>query len=285
MNSATHPMAIGEPALAGGDGLPLHVRLKDEIIRGVRSGRFQAGSPILSERELCEHYAVSRTTVRKAIADLVHAGWLYSVSGKGTFVASPPLKQEIEPLVGFSADLRRQGLSVETRVLTFQRIDADDDLARLLDVRAGSAIVQLSRLRRVAGSPMAVQTVFIPEHRCPGILGFDLAARSLYDILRQDYDLRLTSGTTSIEAGLADGCERDHLELPDPSPVLRTQQVTLLDDGSTIELCRSSFHGRHFSLHMSGAQARVAAISQDMPLGHISHTTAPNPLCAASARP
>jgi GntR family transcriptional regulator len=260
MNAGFDAVAGDTPTLARSGALPLHVQLKDEIIRNVRSGRFPSGSPILSERELCDAYDVSRTTVRKTIADLTHEGWLYAVSGKGTFVAGQPLKQQIEPLVGFSQDLRRQGLAVTTRILCFGRIEADDALAPILNVRPGSAIIRLSRLRGVADSPIAIQTVFIPEHQCPGILGFDLAANGLYDILKNEYALQLTSGHTTIEAGLADADERLHLMLPDPAPILRTEQVTLLDDGSVIELCRSSFHGSHFALHVPGGKANIAGV-------------------------
>jgi GntR family transcriptional regulator len=39
-----------------------------------------------SEKQLCELYAVSRTTVRQAVNNLVAGGLLYHVKGKGTFV-------------------------------------------------------------------------------------------------------------------------------------------------------------------------------------------------------
>jgi GntR family transcriptional regulator len=258
----TNPEKLDRPALARSSAQPLHAQLKEDILRNLRSGKLPSDSPIPSERELCEKYDISRTTVRKAIADLTHEGWLYVVSGKGTFVSGQPLKQDIEPLVGFSQDLERQGVLVVTEILSFQRMDADDELSHLLNVRPGSAIINLSRLRSIASSPIAVQTVFMPEHLCPGILGFDFAAQSLYDILRCEYGLRLTSGSTTIEASLADKDERNYLRLPEPSPVLRTQQITLLDDGTVMELCRSSFHGLHFALQVPGGKANFAGVKK-----------------------
>jgi GntR family transcriptional regulator len=249
-----------ENLLTKTSALPLHVQLKEEIIRNVRNGKFTADCPIPSERELCDAYDVSRTTVRKAIADLTHDGWLYVVSGKGTFVAAQPLKQEIEPLVGFTQDLERQGFTVKSQVLAFLRLDADDDLSQILKVRLGSAIIKLSRLRSIADNPIAIQTVFIPEHLCPGILSFNFSVSSLYETLRKEYGLQLTSGNTRIEAGLADEFERQALSLSDPSAVLRTEQVTLLEEDTPIELCRSSFHVSYFSLHVPGGKANFAGV-------------------------
>jgi GntR family transcriptional regulator len=240
--------------------LPLHGQLKEAIIANVRNGRFATDAPIPSERDLCDYYDVSRTTVRKAIADLTHEGWLYVVTGKGTFVASRPLKQKIEALVGFNQAVGRQGLSVVTRVLAFSRIEADDALVRLLKVRPGSAIIRLARVRCIGDDPIAIQTAFIPEHLCPGILSLDFSVRSLYDVLRTDYNHTLASGHTAIEAGLADDLERQHLGLADPSAILRTEQITLLDDETPIELCRSSFHVAYFSLHVPSDKASLSSM-------------------------
>ena len=42
-----------------------------------------------SERELCEKYAVSRITVRRALSELEEAGQIYRVQGKGALRQKP----------------------------------------------------------------------------------------------------------------------------------------------------------------------------------------------------
>ncbi len=39
---------------------------------------------MLSERKICDEYGVSRTTVRLAMAELEHMGYIYKRHGKGT---------------------------------------------------------------------------------------------------------------------------------------------------------------------------------------------------------
>jgi GntR family transcriptional regulator len=264
MNKATNPgprSSADGTALSKTSGRPLHFQLKDAIIRDIGNGRYGADSAILSERELCVEYAVSRTTVRKAIADLMHEGWLYVVSGKGSFVANRTLTQDIEPLVGFTQAIERQGLVAATKILRFHRCDADDELAALMGVRPGSALIELVRLRIVTEKPVAVQTVFLPEHLCPGILGFDFNVRSLYDVFRSDYGLELVSGHTKIDAALADDVEKSWLALPEPAAILRSEQITKLADNRIIELCRSSFVAGVFSLQLRGGQAGIVELN------------------------
>ncbi len=58
----------------------------------------------------------------------------------------------------------------------------------------------------------------------------------------------MVRGETKIKANLATPFERRALKLINPSPVLRTTQVTYLDDGQPIEYCESVFHGEPYEL-------------------------------------
>lgn len=52
----------------------------------IENGKLKPGQKIPSERELCEKYHVSRTTVRNAILSLVNEGLVIRYSGSGTFI-------------------------------------------------------------------------------------------------------------------------------------------------------------------------------------------------------
>src|SRR5690625_6882276 len=65
---------------------PKHAQLR-EILAEVCRTTLKPGDPLPGERLLEDFYGVSRITVRRAIGDLVAAGRLRRVRGKGTFVA------------------------------------------------------------------------------------------------------------------------------------------------------------------------------------------------------
>lgn len=65
-----------------------YVIVRNHLLDLVRNG-LANGSPVPSERELCEQFEVSRMTVRQAIDTLVVDGVLERHQGKGTFVAPP----------------------------------------------------------------------------------------------------------------------------------------------------------------------------------------------------
>ncbi len=239
----------------------LHSRLRAAILAKIASGEWPPHTRIASERELCEAHGVSRTTARRAISDLTHQGVLYTVSGKGTFVTSQPLRQKLQPLVGFAEDLRSQGIAVRSVVETFDRIEADADLAASLDLAPHAAVVRLRRVRMTRAQPLAIQTSYLPAHLCPGILRLDFADRSLFATLRGPYGLELIGGSTVIRAALATAEESALLALAPGAAVLRTDQVTLLAGGEVIERCVSSFPGAHFELSSSATGTAPGALS------------------------
>ncbi|MBN9073457.1 MAG: GntR family transcriptional regulator [Rhizobiales bacterium] len=239
----------------------LHERLRAVIVANIGSGAWAPHSQITSERELCQRYGVSRATTRKVVSDLVHEGVIYTVAGKGAFVSDRPFRQELKPLTGFAEDLQGQGIAMGSTVRRFERIEADETLAGRLRIRPGSAVVHLERLRFADGKPVAVQTSFIPEHLCPGLLHIDFSRASLYETFRGEYGLSLGDADTVVRPDLAQDWEAALSGGGMPLPVLRTFQTTYLTDGRVIEYCLSTFFGNGFELTVGSSAHRGVCLS------------------------
>ncbi|MBD3005706.1 GntR family transcriptional regulator [Streptomyces sp. 5-10] len=81
--------------------------LADAIAEG-EEGDYPPGSQLPSETELLERYAVSRNTVRQAVAELRRMGLAVSQQGKGTYV-----RQEPEQTHAIKRTLIRKGKRLE----------------------------------------------------------------------------------------------------------------------------------------------------------------------------
>ena len=249
----------------------LHQRLRAIIEDNICSGAWAPHTQIASERELCGLYGVSRATTRKVVSDLTHEGVIYTVAGKGTFVSDRSLRQELRPLTGFTEDLRGQGIVMTSVVRGFERVEADETLSAKLQLRPGSAVIRLERLRIGDGQPVAVQVSFVPEHLCPGILQFDFSRASLYETFRNEYGLSLGSADTVIRPDLAAGWEAALAGSDLPLPVLRTFQTTYLAGGQAIEYCLSTFFGNGFELTVGSDTRNGVGLSPtriEAPQGH-----------------
>lgn len=82
-------------------GIPKYIQLKEHIKALIISSKLMPGEKIHSENELANQFKISRHTVRQSISQLINEGFLYSLQGKGTFVARVPgLKKENSKIIG-----------------------------------------------------------------------------------------------------------------------------------------------------------------------------------------
>jgi len=65
---------------------PMYEQIKDGIKQAVFSGEFNNNDMLPSVRQLAKDLNVSMITTKRAYIDLEHEGFVYTVSGKGTFI-------------------------------------------------------------------------------------------------------------------------------------------------------------------------------------------------------
>ena len=66
---------------------PLYKQIAEDLKAKILSGQLEPGEQIGSHQALADKYDVSLITVKKALADLINEGILFSRVGKGTYVA------------------------------------------------------------------------------------------------------------------------------------------------------------------------------------------------------
>ena len=73
--------------------LPMYVQIRDEIKRLIKEGRFNPHEKLPPSRELAKSLNISRNTVIQSYSLLEAEGFVYSVTGKGTFVNPRSIKK------------------------------------------------------------------------------------------------------------------------------------------------------------------------------------------------
>jgi len=225
--------------------VPLYYQLKEIFRSWITSGKFDSDRRFPSESELQEQFGVSRMTVRRALSELVHEGFLVREQGRGSFVVKPRVQDQLRRLTSFTEDMQLHGLPTESRILDF-RVVQDGEVARKMEIPEDEELVQLRRLRLVEGEAIAIQNAFIRHRFCPGIVERGLAGGSLYKTLEESYGLRLGRALQTIEAKPADEYEAKMLKVEPGQPVLTLKRLTYLQDGQPIEYVRSTYRGDRY---------------------------------------
>src|SRR6476646_7212097 len=111
---------------------PLYERVESVLAGDIADGSLPPETQLPSEDGLVERFKVSRTTVRKAIQNLVERGLVEVRRGKGTFVTEPRITQELTELTGFVEDMQALGHEPTARLIDRKVVAAGADVARQL---------------------------------------------------------------------------------------------------------------------------------------------------------
>ena len=113
--------------------IPFYLQVKNYIKSKILIGELVPGNPILSERELTEKFGLSRSTVRRALSELVFEGYLIKVQGKGTFVSKHNIEGELTKIAGIHSRESDKSFCSGYKNISESLITVDEDIAKILN--------------------------------------------------------------------------------------------------------------------------------------------------------
>jgi GntR family transcriptional regulator len=167
---------------------PLYETIANDLLEGIRIGKYPAGSMLPTEAEIAAGYSVSRQTVRAAMARLQEAGAISRRAGSGTRVEerrpTPGTFSQVLASLGDLVDLA-EGTKRDIRGMEF--VVLDRRAATRLGAKPGSRWLKVSYLRRTGrkDKPLGWSDVYIPE-RYAGVQDALLRTRRLYSELIEE---------------------------------------------------------------------------------------------------
>ena len=230
--------------------LPLYYQLEEQIKKSIISEELQPGDVLPSERELSENYQISRMTVRQAITNLVNKGYLYREKGKGTFVSSQKFEQNLQGLTSFTEDMKARNLAPGSKLLHFEISPAIEEIKEWLSLEEEELIYKIKRLRLANDEPIAVETSYLPVKLIPGLTP-DILGNSLYKYIEDDLQLSIGHAAQTVEAAIVRDEDIKHLNVNKNVPVLLIQRETYLEDGTPLEIVKSSYRADRYKFKIN----------------------------------
>lgn len=224
--------------------VPLYYQLKTAILDNIKSGTYEQGSMIPKEQDFCEILDISRTTVRQAITELVHEGWLYRVKSKGTFVAKPKLKQDfIKRLESYNAQISRLHMTPSTKVITMSVMPATEEIAENLNIRIADSVIILQRVRYADQEAIVTLRTYLPYESCEFVMSHDFGKESLYSVLSQKEETRICMVHRTIEATEADREDVKYMDIKQGKPIQLFHTVGYNGQNRPIEYSIAHYRG------------------------------------------
>lgn len=227
------------------DSQPIYIRLQKDLLRLVQDGEVKRGGRFPSERELSLRFGASRMTTRKAVDHLVQSGILERRGTSGTYVPDRLFDRPLSSnaLYSVSEAIAKSGHTPGSKLLFFERKDADDHIASKLGIAPGDPVISMERQRTVDGIAVCVEFSHIPAKLVPGFAASDVTEnQSIYKVFRDRYGLDLRKNLSVISIHRATKVEAEALGLRPNASVLYFEGLSSTQDGQPFEYLRSLNH-------------------------------------------
>jgi GntR family transcriptional regulator len=237
--------------------LPLYAQVENVLAERISSGTLPVGAQLPSEDELIREFDVSRTTIRTTIQNLVRQGRVEIRRGRGTFVASPRIIQELTELTGFMEDMRFLGRTPTARVISRDVIPANHLVADRLAITQGMPVVQIRRVRLSDGVPLSFDETYLPESLGRKVMADDLAPEPIFALLEERYDTPLIEAEYELEAAVAEPAIAMALKIHTGSPIFLIERTSYTLGHRPVDYERLHYRGDHIRFKTRLARSRA----------------------------
>jgi len=199
----------------------------------IHSGTYDDSLP--GETALATEFAVSRNTIREALATLKNEGLIERGPKVGTHVAQRKYDHGLDTLLGLKETFKSYG-EVRNEVRAAMTVSAPPTVAQRLRLAPGQQVVFIERLRYLGGLPLSLDLTYLEPEIGARVLTHALESNDIFALIEQLTGRCLGAASLALEAIPADAHSAAALQVPDGAPLLMLERLTSLDDDRPVDL-------------------------------------------------
>ncbi len=204
--------------------IPQYRKLFEILRKHILDGVYVEGDLLPSENELCSLYGMTRPTVRQALGTLANEGYIKKHQGKGSIVHRLPREIGILSVSGTTSAVGDRNLKTKIIVKPVIIPWPDDFMFVLSELEKESGCVYIERLRLLDNVPIFYDISYIANINLPRIASRQFENRSLFQVLRDVYNIEIKSGDQRIKAIPASARIGKFLKIKKDQPVLHLER-------------------------------------------------------------
>lgn len=145
--------------------IPLYYQLERTLRKRILARGIEPGALFPTERQLCDEFGVSRTTVRQALGLLESSGLIRREQGRGTFATGLSQARGKPPyeLYGYLDDLFLVGENTRLKLVSKRLIRAPEDAARDMGIVPGDELYFFEGVRSFPNDRSALFEAWVPK--------------------------------------------------------------------------------------------------------------------------
>lgn len=240
----------------GDSPVPLYHRIYVELCNRIYSGQIAQGELVPGEVDLAKEFGVSRITAQRALNELAAAKLVVRERGRGTRVVhqlSAP--SVVTTMDGWLENISLMALRTDARVIEFDYVQANQEVANALQVEVGACVQRAVRSRHFRGESISYLITFLPEQIGRKFQREDLARYPLLHLLeRAGY--RVASARQLVSATVAAPSVAAALDIEIGAPLLDVRRIVYDVSKQPIEYIRVLYRPDRYRYEMELVRVR-----------------------------
>lgn len=225
--------------------IPLYQQLAHSIKKAVDEQKLKENDKIPAENEFCKIYDLSRTTIRQALDILEKDGYIYKLKGKGSYVSTPKIYQNRSSFSKFYDDIRSLGKIPVSKIISLKVKVANAYVKEKMQLEENDLICQIKWVRYGNNEPLIYETINLNYKLVDGIETKELTEKKLYDILTEEYGIKMTHGKELFYPCKLDLNEAKNLGLKENDLGMKVERI-VFQGKDVVEYTTSTVRGDRF---------------------------------------
>lgn len=203
----------------------LHEQVRQDLLDRILSGEYKYGDRLPPEDELCEHYGVSRITVRRAVSELAAQFIVVRRRGVGTEVSYRSSNRRVFRLSGFF-----ENSSLFHHELKFEKdTEASEMVAKGLNCAVGTAVLHRRIVTHLDKKHFTLADIYSRSETRTSSLG-----------------PRIERAEQELTACLADEAVLECLGLPVGTPMISARRTYFSASGDRVRFLYARYHPENY---------------------------------------
>jgi len=180
---------------------------------------YQVGDYLPSENELCKEFSITRTTVRKALDNLIKEGFIEKHHGKGSRVKERRNSLGLLNVKGFSQAVGQNVKTIVLQKVAIQKWKAEISFQPSVNELRANCL-HFERLRYVGNEPVMLENNWFADLHVKDLAKGEFVEGSFFKTLSQKYLIEIIGSEQELRAEYANQRTASFLKMETGAPVL-----------------------------------------------------------------
>ena len=229
----------------------------------IESGQYPPQELLPSEHTLIAELDCSRNTLRRAVSELVRAGYVQTMQGKGVRNIFEPARQAtftLGTIESFAESAARNHLRGTSKILLFSELEANDVLAEKTGFAPGTPLYYVQRLHYLNERPLIMNHSYFRQDVARGLTK-EIAEGSIYRYLEGELHISIINSKRVVTVEKATPLDLQYLDMGDCNCLAVVSSQTYNGDGVMFEYTQSRHHPNFFRFQDNAVRRQGSSAS------------------------